>query len=118
MRKDKKEEEVESNICSAFRHLLIFSFFLIGLVFVGQELYIHPTRFHLPFHSKMNRLLLILVALQLIGFLSVSALFKSSPKLKHATKFRLKQKVLTLGSSYTIEDEHGKPAYKVKTSFY
>ena len=60
----------------------------------------------------MARLLLAVLAVQLVLFASVSGLFSSS-KIKQGSKFELKQKVLTLGSSYTIKDEHGQPVYKV-----
>ncbi|CAF3013386.1 unnamed protein product [Rotaria socialis] len=61
----------------------------------------------------MARLLLQLLALQFIFIATVFGLFGSSNKLKGATKYQLQQKVLTLGSSYTIKDDHDKPVYKV-----
>jgi hypothetical protein len=61
----------------------------------------------------MARLLLQLFAVQLILLAGVSALF-GSKKLKHATKYELKQKVLTLGTSYTVKDDQGQSVYKVK----
>lgn len=63
----------------------------------------------------MARLLLPLLALQLVFLATVSGLFGSS-KLKHATKYQLQQKVLTLGTSYTVKDDHGASVYKVKYS--
>jgi len=62
----------------------------------------------------MARLLLQLLAVQLVLFATISGLF--SKKLKHATKYQLQQKVLTLGSSYTVKDDKDKPVYKV--NFY
>lgn len=64
----------------------------------------------------MARLLLQLVALQLVLFVAVSGLFKS--KKIQGTKYKLQQKVLTLGSSYTIKDEKDKPVYKVSFDLF
>jgi hypothetical protein len=61
----------------------------------------------------MARLLLQLLAVQLVLFATISGLFLSK-KLKHATKYQLQQKVLTLGSSYTVKDDKGEPVYKVR----
>jgi hypothetical protein len=60
----------------------------------------------------MARLLLQLLAVQLVLFATVSGLF--SKKLKHATKYQLQQKVLTLGSSYIVKDDKGEAVYKVR----
>ena len=61
----------------------------------------------------MARLLFQLLALQLVVLASVLGLF-SSPKIQQGTKYQLQQKVLTLGSSYTIKDDKDKPVYKVR----
>jgi uncharacterized protein YxjI len=61
----------------------------------------------------MNRLLQLL-ALQLILLVTVSNGLFSSSKIKHSTKFELQQKVLTLGTSYTVKDDHGQSVYKVR----
>ena len=60
----------------------------------------------------MARLLFQLLALQFLLFVVVSGLFKS--KKIQGTKYKLQQKVLTLGSSYVIKDEKDKPVYKVR----
>lgn len=62
----------------------------------------------------MARLFFQLLALQLVLISAVFGLFGSSQKLKGAAKYQLQQKVLTLGSSYTIKDDHDKPVYKVE----
>jgi hypothetical protein len=61
----------------------------------------------------MARVLFQLLALQLVLLATVSGMFLSK-KLQHATKYQLQQKVLTLGSSYTVKDDHDKPVYKVR----
>ncbi len=60
----------------------------------------------------MARLLLQLLAVQLVLLATVSGLF-GSKKFQHATKYELQQKVLTLGSSYTVKDDQGQSVYKV-----
>ncbi|UJR23418.1 hypothetical protein I4U23_026424 [Adineta vaga] len=60
----------------------------------------------------MARFLLQLVALQLIFIVGVFSLF-ASKKVEDAVKYQLQQKVLTLGSSYTIKDDKDKAVYKV-----
>ncbi|CAF2316540.1 unnamed protein product [Rotaria sp. Silwood2] len=60
----------------------------------------------------MVRLCSQLITLQLILFVNVSGLFLSN-KIKNTTKYELKQKVLTLGSSYTVKDDHGQSVYKI-----
>jgi hypothetical protein len=60
----------------------------------------------------MARLLFQLLALQLVFVAIVVGLFSSS-KIQHGTKYQLQQKVLTLGSSYTVKDDKDKPVYKV-----
>jgi len=60
----------------------------------------------------MARLILQLLAIQLVLLATISALF--SKKLKDSNKYQLQQKVLTLGTSYTVKDDHGKNFYKVK----
>ncbi|CAF1371241.1 unnamed protein product [Adineta steineri] len=60
----------------------------------------------------MARILFRLLALQLVLLVTVSGLFTSSG-VKHATKYELQQKVITLGSSYTVKDDHGKSVYKI-----
>jgi len=60
----------------------------------------------------MARLLLQLLVLQLV-FLAVALGFFRSKKLKNATKYQLQQKVLTLGTSYTVKDDQGQPVYKI-----
>lgn len=61
----------------------------------------------------MARLFLVLIAIQLVCFFAVDGLFFKK-KIDDAIKYKLKQKVLTLGSSYTVKDEKGQPVYKVK----
>ena len=61
----------------------------------------------------MARLVLHLFLLQLVFVAIVSGFFLSK-KLKNPTKYKLKQKVLTLGSSYTVTDDHGQAVYKVR----
>ena len=61
----------------------------------------------------MARLVFHLLALQLVFIAGVFSLF-SSTKVDDAVKYQLQQKVLTLGSSYTIKDDKDKPVYKVK----
>jgi hypothetical protein len=63
----------------------------------------------------MARLLFQLLALQLVFVAIVVGLFASS-KIQQGTKYQLQQKVLTLGSSYTVKDDKDKPVYKV--NFY
>jgi len=60
----------------------------------------------------MARLILQLLAIQLVLLATISALF--SKKLKESNKFQLQQKVLTLGTSYTVKDDHDQSVYKVK----
>jgi hypothetical protein len=60
----------------------------------------------------MARLILQLLAIQLVLLATISALF--SKKLKDSNKYQLQQKVLTLGTSYTVKDDHGQDVYKVK----
>lgn len=64
----------------------------------------------------MARLLLHLFALQFLLFVAVSGLFKS--KKIQGTKYKLQQKVLTLGSSYVIKDDKDKPVYKVRLASF
>jgi uncharacterized protein YxjI len=64
----------------------------------------------------MARLLLQVLALQLVILASVYGLF-GSKKFQHATKYELQQKVLTLGSSYTVKNDKGEPVYKVRFHF-
>lgn len=59
----------------------------------------------------MARFLVQILLLELILLATVSGLFKSN-KIQ-GTKYKLQQKVLTLGSSYTIKDDKDKPVYKV-----
>ena len=61
----------------------------------------------------MGRLLQILLV-QLVVVAIVSGLFTGSSRLKNKLTFQLQQKVLTLGTSYTVNDDHGKPVYRVK----
>jgi len=60
----------------------------------------------------MARLVFQLLALQLILFATVFGLF-SSQKIQQATKYQVQQKIFTLGTSYSILDDKGKPVYKV-----
>ena len=55
----------------------------------------------------MGRPLLQLLLLQLALLVTVSGLFFSS-KVQNSVKYQLQQKVLTLGSSYTIKDDKDK----------
>ena len=59
----------------------------------------------------MARLLLQVLLLELVLLVAVSGLFKS--KKIQGTKYKLQQKVLTLGTSYMIKDDKDKPVYKV-----
>jgi len=59
----------------------------------------------------MARLIFQLLALQLILFATVFGLF--STKIADATKYQVQQKIFTLGTSYSILDDKGKPVYKV-----
>ena len=61
----------------------------------------------------MSRPLLHLLLLQLALLVTVSGLF-FSPSVKNSVKYQLQQKVLTLGSSYTIKDDKDKAVYKVR----
>ncbi len=65
----------------------------------------------------MARLLFQLLALQLVLIVNVFGLFGSSQKI-HGSKFKIQQKVLTLGSSFTIKDDKDKPVYKVIRIFF
>jgi hypothetical protein len=60
----------------------------------------------------MARIFLSLLVIQLVLLANVSGFFKS--KLKHATKYQLQQKVLTLGTSYKIKDDKNQDVYSVK----
>ncbi|UJR25478.1 hypothetical protein I4U23_006824 [Adineta vaga] len=60
----------------------------------------------------MARLLLSILALQLVLLATVHGLFSSS-KIKNARKYQLQQKVLTLGSSYTVKDDKQNAVYKI-----
>ncbi|CAF0789235.1 unnamed protein product [Adineta ricciae] len=60
----------------------------------------------------MARFVFHLLALQLVFIAGALSLF-SSKKVDDAVKYQLQQKVLTLGSSYTIKDDKDKPVYKV-----
>ena len=63
----------------------------------------------------MARLVLQLLALQFVLLVSVSGFMGfGGKKIKQGTKFELQQKVLTLGSSYTVKDDHGQSVYKVR----
>ena len=64
----------------------------------------------------MGRLLLQLLALEIVLVATVFGIF-SSNKVPQGVKFQLQQKVLTLGSSYTIKDDKDKPVYKVNFFF-
>ncbi len=66
----------------------------------------------------MARLVFQLLVLQLILYATVFGLLSSSSKKIQGTKYNVKQKVLTLGSSFTIKDDKNKPVYKVKTFSY
>jgi hypothetical protein len=59
----------------------------------------------------MARLIFQLLALQLILFATVFGLFGT--KIPDATKYQVQQKIFTLGTSYSILDDKGKPVYKV-----
>ncbi|CAF3667874.1 unnamed protein product [Rotaria socialis] len=59
----------------------------------------------------MARFLLQILIVQLIFIGSISGLFSS--KVKNATKYELRQKILTLGSSYTVKDDQDQSIYKV-----
>ena len=61
-------------------------------------------------HFQLLAILLVLIAI-------TSGLFSSSKKIKKGNTYQLKQKVLTLGTSYTITDGRNKPVYKVNV-FY
>jgi hypothetical protein len=65
----------------------------------------------------MVRLFFQLLALQLILFVPIFGLFSNTKKIQHGTKYQLQQKVLTLGTSYTIKDDKDKPVYKVNFSY-
>ncbi|CAF0761336.1 unnamed protein product [Adineta ricciae] len=60
----------------------------------------------------MARLLIQLFALQCVLFAAVHGLFGKS-SVKNAVKYQLQQKVLTLGSSYTVKDDKGNSVYKI-----
>ena len=62
----------------------------------------------------MARLVFQLLAVQLVLLATAFGLFAST-KIQHGSKFKLQQKVLTLGSSYTIKDEKDTPVYKVRS---
>ena len=64
----------------------------------------------------MAHLLLQVLALQLVLLATVYGLFGGS-KFQHATKYELQQKVLTLGSSYTVKNDKGESVYKVRLHF-
>lgn len=67
----------------------------------------------------MARPIFHLLVLQLVFVGTTLALFRSaSSKIKDGNKYQLQQKVLTLGTSYTITDDHNKPVYKVTFYFY
>jgi thiamine pyrophosphokinase len=66
----------------------------------------------------MARLVFQLLVLQLILYATVFGLLSSSSKKIQGTKYNVKQKVLTLGSSFTIKDDKNKPVYKVKNFSY
>ena len=63
----------------------------------------------------MASLIFRLLALQLILVAAVFGLFGST--VNQGVKYQLQQKVLTLGTSYTILDDKNKPVYKVKFYF-
>lgn len=65
----------------------------------------------------MAHLLFQLLFVTLTIFGNACGFFTSS-KVKNATKYELQQKVLTLGSSYTVKDDHGQAVYKVKLNNY
>jgi len=60
----------------------------------------------------MARLHLQLLVLHLVVLAAVSGLFLSK-KLKQPVKYQLQQKVLTLGTSYTVKDDKGQAVYKI-----
>lgn len=64
----------------------------------------------------MARICFQLLILQLIVCACVFGLFSKS-KIQ-GRKYHLKQKVLTLGSSYTVKDDKNQPVYKVKRNTY
>jgi hypothetical protein len=64
----------------------------------------------------MASLIFRLLALQLILVATVFGLFGSN-KVDQGVKYQLQQKVLTLGTSYTILDDKNKPVYKVNFYF-
>jgi hypothetical protein len=61
----------------------------------------------------MTRFVLQLLALELVLIVSVVGLFNTGSKIQ-GTKYQLQQKVLTLGTSYTVKDDKDKPVYKVR----
>ncbi|CAF2414635.1 unnamed protein product [Rotaria sp. Silwood2] len=61
----------------------------------------------------MARFVFQMLAIQLILVATSFAIFGGSSKLKDGTKYQLQQKVLTLGTSYTIKDNRDQPVYKV-----
>jgi phosphoglycerate-specific signal transduction histidine kinase len=71
---------------------------------------------HIFAFSVMARLLLQLLAFQVILIAGVVSLFASS-KVQQGVKYQLQQKVLTLGSSYTIKDDKNRAVYKVGSAF-
>jgi hypothetical protein len=64
----------------------------------------------------MARLIFQLVALQLVLVATVFG-FMAKKKIDHGVKYQLQQKVLTLGTSYSILDDKGHPVYKVNFYF-
>ncbi|CAF1036904.1 unnamed protein product [Rotaria sp. Silwood1] len=61
----------------------------------------------------MARLIFQLLAIQLILVATSFGFFQTGSKIKEGTKYQLQQKVLTLGTSYTIKDNRDQPVYKV-----
>ena len=61
----------------------------------------------------MARFILQLLAIEFILIASAFGLFNTGSKIQ-GTKYQLQQKVLTLGTSYTVKDDKGKPVYKVR----
>ena len=63
----------------------------------------------------MTRIAFQLLALQFILIASAYGLFGSIPKMQNTVKYKLQQKVLTLGSSYTVKNDKDQPVYAVNS---
>ena len=61
----------------------------------------------------MARLFFQFLALQLIFIVTISAMFQGNSKKIQGQTYEIQQKVLTLGSSFTIKNDKGQPVYKV-----